>query len=118
MTEERFITYDAAREIFATKADLAEFRGEVKTDIAEVRTEVAEFRAEVKTDIAEVRTEVAEFRAEVKADMAELRGEVKTNTAEMETRIIKWMVAAQIGGIAALATVTTAIIAFSRLLGS
>ena len=76
MTEDRFITYEEAREIFATKAD-----------IAEVRTDVAELRAEVRGDVA-----------------------------EMETRIIKWMVAVQIGGITAMAAVATAIIAISRLL--
>ena len=78
MTEERFITYDEAREIFATKADIAE----------------------------------------VKADIAELRGEVKAEIAELETRLIKWMVGTQIGGIAAFAAVATAIIAILKILGS
>ena len=96
MTEERFITYEVAREIFATKAD-----------VADVRTEIAELRAEVRTGLAEVRTEVAEFRAEVKTDIA-----------EMEIRITKWMVGTQIGGIAALAAVGAAIIAILKLLGS
>ncbi len=106
MTEDRFITYEAAREIFATKAD-----------ITEVRTDVAEFRAEVRTDVAELRSEVgtsnAELRAEVRTDVASIR----TEMAEMEVRMIKWMVAVQIGGITAIAAVTTAIIAISRLLG-
>lgn len=106
MTEERFITYEAAREIFATKADIAELKAEVKTDIAKVRTEVAELRAEVKADIGELKTEVAELRAEVKTDIAEL-----------ETRIVKWMVGTQLGGIAAFAAVATAIIAVLKLLG-
>lgn len=47
------------------RAEIAELRAELKTDIAGVRTEISELRAELKTDIADVRTEIGELRGEM-----------------------------------------------------
>ena len=85
------------------RAEVAELRTEVRTDIAEVRTEIAEvrteiaeLRAEMRTEIAEVRTDIAELRAEmrteiaeVRTEMAELRMEVRTDIAAMEARLVR-----------------------------
>ena len=48
-----------------------------------------------------------------KADLAELKSELSV----LETRLVKWMVGVQLGGLAALAAVTTAIIAITKFLG-
>ena len=40
----------------------------------------------------------------------------KKDLAEMETKLVKWMVGVQIGGIAALAAVTTAILTIAKIL--
>jgi DNA repair exonuclease SbcCD ATPase subunit len=42
----------------ATKADLAELKTEVKTEMAELRTELAELRTELRADIARSQREV------------------------------------------------------------
>ena len=52
---------------------------------------------------------------------SELREELrhyatKKDLAEMETKLVKWMVGVQIGGIAALAAVTTAILTIAKIL--
>ena len=47
----------------ATKADLAEVKAELKSDIAIVKTDLAEVKAELKGEIAEVKTEIAEVEA-------------------------------------------------------
>ena len=52
---------------------------------------------------------------------SELREELrhyatKKDLAEMETKLVKWMVGVQIGGIAALAAVTTAILTIAKVL--
>jgi ribosomal protein L29 len=73
------------------KADIAELRGELKTDVAELRTElktdVAELRTELKADIAglrtEFKTEVAGLRGELKTDVGGLRGELKTDVGSI-----------------------------------
>ena len=87
----------------ATKADVAEVRSEMKTEIAEVKTEIAE----VKTEISEVKTEIAEVRTEVKTEIAEVKIEVKTEIAkvrtemsEMKVDIIKWVVGLLLGNTA------------------
>ena len=70
----------------ATKADIADLRTELKTEIgglrAELKSDVADLRTELKTDIGGL-------RAELKSDIGGLRTEV----ASLETRIIKWMIA-------------------------
>lgn len=42
---------DAVGGNVATKADLAEVKAELKSDIAQVKAEIAEVRAELKTDL-------------------------------------------------------------------
>ena len=66
-----------------------------KTGLAELRTEMAEHRAELGGQIAELRAEVAEVRAEM-----------RTEIANLETRLIRWMV----GTVLATATLTVAIL--------
>ncbi len=55
------------------KTEIVECRSELKADIADVRRELADCRSELKADIADVRRELADCRAELKADIASLR---------------------------------------------
>jgi hypothetical protein len=83
--------FDAIRENVATKADLAELRGELKRDIVELR--------------AELKGDIAALRAELKSDIAALRTELKSDVAAGKAEILKWMFAqtvVTIGGLAAL----------------
>ena len=57
-TEQRYITYEEARDIFATKADLAR-----------------------------------------------VEGQLEARMAQMETRIIKWMIGSQVGLVVAVAAI-------------
>ena len=51
----------------ATRTDLADLRGELRADIAEFR--------------GEMRTDMADLRGELRADIAEFRGEMRTGMA-------------------------------------
>ena len=76
----------------ATKADLADLRTELKTDVAQVRTEVAQ-----------VRTEVAQ---------------VRTDLSKLETRLVKWMAGLVIGAtLVGMGTVSSIVIAMLKFLG-
>ena len=70
-----------------------------------------------KEDLANLETrltrEIADFKGEIKSDVADLRAEVK---GEIST-LIKWMVGVQIGGVAAIAAITTAVIAIAKVIG-
>ena len=76
----------------ATKADLAEVRAELKSDMAAVKADLAEVKAELKSDMAAV-----------KADLAE----VKSDIAEVEARLYRhlWAMAAGIVGLTVSLTV-------------
>ena len=50
--EERIARLEAGYEHLATKADLAEVRSDLKSDVAGVRTDLADNRADFKSDIA------------------------------------------------------------------
>lgn len=71
---------------------------------SELREELSHYAT--KEDLANLETrltrEIADFKTEVKSDI---------NT------LIKWMVGVQIGGIAAIAAIATAIITITKILG-
>lgn len=52
-------------------------RGELSAFRAETRADNAEFREEVRSDLEEMRADNAEFEAEVRADIAEIRADNK-----------------------------------------
>ena len=93
---------------YATKEDLNYYRSELREELRHYAT---------KEDLANIETrltrEIADFKGELKSDVANLRAEVK---GEIST-LIKWMVGVQIGGVAAIAAITTAVIAIAKVIG-
>ncbi len=75
---------DAISGDLATKADIAELRGEIATIGAELRSEIAELRTESRSGVTGVR---AEFRSEIAA--------LRTSTAQ-------WIIAAVFVNIATI----------------
>ena len=69
-----------------SKADLMEFKSEMKT-------EMADFKMEIKTEMAdlksEIRSEMADFKAEIKADMSEFKVSMKADMDCLESRLDK-----------------------------
>ena len=57
--------------------------------------EFAEFKAEVKEDVAELRTEIAEFKTEVRTDIAEFKVDVERGFRGMTWRLVGLLVATQ-----------------------
>ena len=104
-------TLNPAFEHLATKADLAELRGDIRTEMAELRGELradnATLRGEMTTDNAnlrsELRDEIGNVRSEVKDDIAALA----TRVGELDTRIdsiekqftsLKWFIGILVTG--------------------
>lgn len=82
------------------RADIAELRAELRTEIGSVRGEIAELRAEMRTEIGSVRGEIAELRAEMRTEIASVRTEIANLRAEMHQLIraqTLWMTTTMIG---------------------
>ena len=79
-----------------------------KAGLAEVQTQIANLDRRLSTEIAEMRAEqraeIAETRAEQRTEIAAVRTEI----ANLETRLIRWMV----GTVTATATLTFGILRF------
>ena len=79
----------------ATKKDLAELCGVLKTDLAELRGEfkmdLAEFRGEFKMDLAELRGEFKKDLAELRGEVMQKIGAVQTDMASLELRLSERM---------------------------
>jgi ribosomal protein L29 len=77
----------------ASRADIADLRGELKIEIADLRgelkVEIADLRSELKIEIADLRIEVAGLRSEVKIEVASLRSQV----ADAKSELIRWVAA-------------------------
>ena len=88
------------------KAGLAEVRTEIANLDTRFSTQIAELRVEQRTEIAGVRTEIAALDTRLSTQI----GDVRTEIANLETRLIRWMV----GTVIATATLTVGIL---RLIG-
>ena len=119
------------------REELAQHRSEVREELAqhrsELREELGQFRSEVREElrhyatkedlvnleirltreITGLRTEFVDFKGEIKTDVADLRAEVKSET----NTLLRWMVGVQVGGIAAIAAITTVVIAIAKVIG-
>ena len=86
-----------------------------KAGLAEVRTEIGALDTRLSTQIAALRADGAEQHAVMRGDVADLRTEVRTEIASvrtemanLETRLIRWMV----GTVLATAALTFGILRF------
>ncbi len=98
----------------ATKADIAEVRGEiaeVRKDVAGLRMEVAEVREQVaglRMEVAEVREQVAGLRSEMHEEIAGVRGEVNCLRAEMHeanSKLLQWVIIINLTSLGIVATI-------------
>ena len=117
-------TLNPAFEHLATKADLAELRGDIRTEMAELRGELradnATLRGEMTTDNAnlrsELRDEIGNVRSEVKDDIAALA----TRVGELDTRIdsiekqftsLKWFIGILVTGASIVTSILVSVLA-------
>jgi hypothetical protein len=77
----------------ATKAEMADLRGEIKAEVADLRgelkAEIGDLRGEVTTQIASVRAEIAGLRTAGQADFASVKSElavIRTDMAHLATK--------------------------------
>ena len=89
----------------------AELREELSQTRAELREELRHYAT--KEDLANLETRLTREIADLKSEFSEFKVEVK---GEIST-LIKWMVGVQIGGVAAISAIATAIIAITKILG-
>ncbi len=87
-----------------TSAEHPITRSELREELRHYATkeDLANLEIRLTREITDLKSEFGEFKVEIKGDI---------NT------LIKWMVGVQIGGIAAIATIATAIIAITKFLG-
>lgn len=108
---EPLTTLNPAFEHLATKADLAELRGDIRTEMAELRGELradnATLRGDMTTDNAKLRgdlkDEISNLRIELKEDNAALAtkvGELDTRIDSIETQFtsLKWFIGILVTG--------------------
>ena len=55
---------------FAIKGDMVNFRGDLKSDIYDLKLSITTFRNELKTDIHDLKIDVANLRSDLKLDMS------------------------------------------------
>ena len=95
-------------EMAGQRAELTGQIAELAGEVAEVRTEIANLDTRISTQIADLRTEqrtdIAGVRTEQRTDIAGVR----TDIANLETRLIRWMV----GTVLATGGLTFAILRF------
>ena len=88
-----------AKDTLATKHDLVQLRGDLRSEMAELRqelrNEITELRVELKGDIAEL-------RAELKGDIAKLEGRLEGKIHESASGITRQMYTAVLGQMAVL----------------
>ena len=85
----RLARIEAVLPTFATKADLADLRTDLKSEMVGLRTELKSEMADLKSEMAGLRTELksemADSRAEFKSEMAGLRTDFKSEMAGLRT---------------------------------
>ena len=69
-----------------SKADLMEFKSEMKTEMSDFKTEIKTEMADFKS---EIRSHMAEFKADIKADMSEFKVSMKADMDCLESRLDK-----------------------------
>ena len=95
--EQRLSRLEGVYDHLATKADLAE----VKTDMSHLAS---------KADLAEVKTDMTHLATKLDLAALETRiAQVETTVAQVEARIVKWVVGTVITGMGVAAAVAVAV---------
>lgn len=71
-------------------------------DVESVRHEVADLRADVSRIESSLRAEIARFEHKLESKIDSGLAEVRSEMVRMEMRLIRWIVATMLGGVAAL----------------
>ena len=71
-------------------------------DVESVRHEVADLRADVARGESSLRAEIARFEHKLESKIDSGLAEVRSEMVCMEMRLIRWIVATMLGGVAAL----------------
>jgi predicted nuclease with TOPRIM domain len=87
-------------QFLATKEDVANVKGELKEDIANLRSELSNVKGELKEDIANLRSELANVKGELKEDIAGVKGEVQGLRSQF--KVLYWIMGIGFGGLFAL----------------
>jgi len=103
---------EKAKEVLATKVDVAELKSELKEEISGVRNELKEeiagVRSELKEEIAEVKGEITGMKGEIdgmKGEITKMKGEiagVKSKISKSKLDLVRWMFAFWIGTVGTL----------------
>ena len=95
----------------------SELREELGQHRSEIRKELGHYatKSELREELSHYATkeDLANLETRLTREISDFKGEIKDDF----TTLIKWMVGVQIGGIAAIATIATAIIAITKILG-
>jgi hypothetical protein len=114
---------------FATKADLADLKAELKEnvvnlrfelkeDIASLKLAIADLKTELKADISILRTDMGKLETSLRADIANLRAEFKQDNSGLRAdvvslkKLVMWLFGI-FGAVTATAT-SGALVAFLR----
>ena len=71
-------------------------------DVESVRHEVADLRADVSRGESSLRAEIARVEHKLESKIDSGLAEVRSEMVRMEMRLIRWIVATMLGGVAAL----------------
>ena len=74
------------RNLAITRADIAEFKADIKADVAAVRSEL---KAEIANVHSELKDEIANTRSELKAEIADVRSEVRVQSSRIDN-LVHW----------------------------
>ena len=101
--ETRLVHIETRLDSMATKEDLANFTGEIRTEMA---TRFGEQDAKMEARFGEQDTKMEARFGELETRMATNQGELKTEIANLRTEVIRWTV----GSIAISTTVVVSVV--------
>ena len=107
MLEERVSSIEGAYDHLATKADVQELRGEMRTSVAELRTEMQTSTTELR---GELNTATERLQGEIESSKQELRAEFISEIRASEIRVIKWVSGMMVGTALGIVTATAALL--------
>ena len=74
------------RNLAITRADIADFKSEIKAEISGVRSEL---KADIANVHSELKSEIASVRSELKAEIADVRSEVRIQSTRIDN-LVHW----------------------------